>query len=362
MIKVINDIEEWKTLLTTIEHYDFYHTYDYHQLSKNANEHPILIHYTDGHTSLVLPFLLRDIEDSDYKDATSVYGYAGLLALNIDKDFNPEQFQNELTTFFNENKIIAVFSRFHPFIKESESVLNGLGDIVSLGKVVFIDLNKPLKDLRTTYNRRLRTYLNKSRRLCTVFEGHTETHIDTFIKLYLENMTRIGADESYHFSRDYYYRLLTSNDFDSKLMLCKHNETQEIIAGAIFIKTGSIVQYHLSGLNEAYFKLQPIKLIIDEMCIVSSNEGSKYLNLGGGKGSQEDSLYRFKRKFSKNVKIFKVWKYIVNKDIYKTLAENHLKTQLEYSELNNGYFPAYRAPIKSIISFLSAIELITLPF
>lgn len=358
MIEVINDKNEWRALLAKIEHTDFYHTYDYHQLSKKEGEFPILLKYTSDNTTIALPFLIRNIQNSDYKDITSVYGYAGLLSVNTNENFKIENFHKALNAFFKAHKIIAVFSRLHPFIDEKGLMLEGLGQIVSLGKVVYIDLSKTLADQRAGYNRRLKTYLNKSRKLCTVIEGHSEEHIQTFIQLYLENMTRIGADESYHFNTDYYYKLLSSKDYESKLMLCKHNETQEIIAGAIFIKTGNIVQYHLSGLNEDYFNLQPIKLIIDEMCIISTREGYKYLNLGGGKGSKEDTLFRFKRTFSKNFKVFKIWKYIVDRNAYKVLTENHLNTELKDEELDVGYFPAYRAPIKSISYILSISELI----
>ncbi len=346
MIEIIKHKKEWNEQLAMVKHLDFYHTYDYHHLSKNDDELPILIKYTDGLTSLVLPLLLRNIDNSDFKDATSVYGYVGVLALNIDKQFKKENFHKELNAYFNENKIIAVFSRLHPFLEHQEEIHEGLGTITALSKVVYKDLSETLEDQRAKYNRRLKTYLNKSRKVCTVIEGKIEENLESFIDLYLENMKRVNADESYFFDTDYYYRLLTSSDINSKLMLCKLNETQEIIAGAIFIKTGNIVQYHLSGLSEDYFELNPIKLIIDEMRIESTNEGFKYLNLGGGRGSKEDSLFKFKSGFSKDYKTFKIWKYIVDENAYRILTENHLGTQLENDDLDIGYFPAYRSPIK----------------
>ena len=79
MIELIEDKKEWKEQIAIIKHSDFYYTYDYHQLSRNDDERPILIKYTEGETSLIMPLLLRDIEDSNYKDVTSVYGYAGPL-------------------------------------------------------------------------------------------------------------------------------------------------------------------------------------------------------------------------------------------------------------------------------------------
>lgn len=346
MVKSIKGKIEWDEQLAMVDHHDFYHTYDYHHLSKNNDELPILIKYTDYKTTLILPLLIRAIENSDFKDATSVYGYAGLLALNIDEQFKKENFYNELNAFFNENKIISVFSRLHPFIEHQEKIHESLGKVIPYGKIVYKDLSDTLEVQRAKYNRRLKTYLNKSRKLCTVIEGKIDKHLDTFIHLYIENMKRVNANDSYFFDADYFYKLLSSKDINSELLLCKLDETQEIIAGAIFIKTGDMVQYHLSGLSEDYFKLNPIKLIIDEVRIRSTMEGFKYLNLGGGRGSKEDTLYKFKSSFSKDFKVFKLWKYIIDEDAYRMLSEKHLGKPLEDDDLYLGYFPAYRTQIE----------------
>lgn len=348
MIEVIKDKKDWTELLALTNHSDFYHTYDYHYLSKEDGEHPILIKYTDGQNTIVLPLLLRDIENSNYKDATSVYGYVGLLVINKDDTFNKTDFHKELNAFFNENKIISVFSRLHPFLDEQEAIHEGLGTITSLGKVVFKDLTDSLEDQRAQYNRRLKTYLNKSRKLCTVIKGNTQDHLEQFVALYIDNMKRVDADSSYFFSLEYFKKLLSSDEINAELLLCIHNETQEIIAGAIFIKTDEIVQYHLSGMSEEYFDLNPIKLIIDEMRIEATNEGFKYFNLGGGKSSREDSLFRFKSAFSKDFRVFRIWKYIVDETAYRTLSENHAVDTLNPDDLTSGFFPAYRAPLDTV--------------
>ncbi len=176
MIEVIKDKKEWNEQLAMVENSDFYHTYDYHQLSKTEDESPILIKYTDGLTNLVLPLLIRSIENSDYQDATSVYGYAGVLALNVDEQFEKENFHKELNTFFKAEKIVSVFSRLHPYLQREETILEGLGSITPLGKVVYVDLNDPIDIQRQKYSRRLKTYINKANKACTVIEGNIEDH------------------------------------------------------------------------------------------------------------------------------------------------------------------------------------------
>jgi lipid II:glycine glycyltransferase (peptidoglycan interpeptide bridge formation enzyme) len=341
MIEVIKEKKAWKEQIAMVTNSDFYYTYDYHHLSANEDEQPILIKYTEGKTVILMPLLLRDIENSSYKDVTSVYGYAGPLVQSIREDFNNDNFKKELNAFFNDNNIVSVFTRLHPYIDHQEMILNGLGTVMTHGKVVNIDLTDTIENQRAKFNRRLKTYLNKSRKSCTVIEGNLDDHLDAFIKLYHHNMERVGANDDYFFTNKYYREILSSSDYESELSLCIYNETQEIIGASMFMKKGNIVQYHLSGLSEDHFELNPIKLILDEMRIKSTEEGYKYFNLGGGLGSVEDSLFKFKSGFSKDFKDFKTWKYIVNENAYSSLTIDKLGEDLGIED--HGFFPAYRS-------------------
>lgn len=348
MIQIITEKKDWDAQLALFENLDFYHTYDYHCLSKSDTESPVLITYTVGAYVIAIPLLIRDIENSDYKDAISVYGYVGALNLNLDSHFKKEDFHKALNTFFHEHKIVSVFSRLHPFLEEEDAFLKDFGETVELGKIVYIDLTQPLENQKAKYNRRLKTYLNKSRKLCTVINANLDEHLGAFIQLYHDNMRRLGAEDKYFFNDDYYRRILTSDDFEAELKLCVHNDTQTIIGAAIFIKKGHIVQYHLSGLSQDTFDVDPIKLIIDEMRIKATKEGFKYLNLGGGKGSKEDSLFRFKSSFSKDFKTFKIWKHIVDEEAYNTLVNKHFDGVTGIDPDNIHFFPAYRAQIEEM--------------
>jgi lipid II:glycine glycyltransferase (peptidoglycan interpeptide bridge formation enzyme) len=156
-------------------------------------------------------------------------------------------------------------------------------------------------------------------------------------------MERVNADDYYFFNDAYFREILSCKDFDADLKLCIHNKTQRIIGGAIFIKKGTIVQYHLSGRSHECYDVDPTKLLIDTMRIEATEQGFKYFNLGGGRGSSEDSLFRFKSGFSKNVKEFKIWKYIVDQNVYDELVKNHLEKNSNLNLKNISFFPAYRA-------------------
>ncbi len=343
MIEVITKKKNWNEAIGLVKDSDFYHTYYYHDLSKKSNEIPTLIKYSDKSSYVLLPLLIREIENSEYKDATSVYGYAGLLSVIDDSSFSNEKFQDELKQYFLENKIVSVFSRLHPYLKNQETILKGLGTFVNPGSVIYVDLTESLENQRKQYSSRLKTYLNKDRTECTVFTGESARHIKEFMRLYYENMRRVNANESYFFDESYFYKLLSSPDFETELLLCKRNDTNEILGGAIFIKKGNIVQYHLSGLGNEYLDVNPIKLIIDQMRIKATKEGYEVFNLGGGRSNKQDSLYAFKRSFSKNSEPFLLWNYIADEDAYQKLLERQkeVETSVDF-EVDKEFFPAYR--------------------
>jgi hypothetical protein len=332
----ITEKEAWKKAIKVIKNHDFYHTFDYHNLSKLDGEQPLLLEYSEGDKKIYLPLIKRKIPNSDFFDATSVYGYAGPIHLNIDASFDNTNFRNELNSFFVSEKIISVFSRLNPFIDNQENILHKTGVISELGHVVNIDLTKSINEQRALFSKTTKRYLNKTRKLCDVKISNNEEDINFFIELYYENMDRVNAKEHYYFSKEYFLNFINSKDFQTDVLFVTEKETQKIISAAMMVKTNNIIQYHISGTKNDALNLSPIRLLIDEMRIKGNLENYKYFNLGGGLGNQDDELFRFKSSFSKDFKSFKVWKHIINIEIYNTLvAQNKVDT-------TSNFFPLYR--------------------
>ncbi|HYX07003.1 MAG TPA: hypothetical protein VE912_09760, partial [Bacteroidales bacterium] len=82
-LEIITNPSDWNMLLQEIGHYDFYHTFDYHSVEMLDNEVPTLLKYTERDYIIALPLLIRKIGNTDYYDATSVYGYAGPISKGI---------------------------------------------------------------------------------------------------------------------------------------------------------------------------------------------------------------------------------------------------------------------------------------
>lgn len=335
MIEVIKNKEDWDKLIKTVEAFDFYSTYEYHDLSKLEGEIPVLIKYSQDDAIIGLPLLIRKIGNSKFYDATSVYGYAGPISKNISAEFDNRKYKEELDVFFQENDIATVFSRLNPYIAHQDVILNSVGQTIVKGEIVMIDLLETLEIQRRQYQKRMKSQINRARTLCTVRKAETKEDISIFMDLYYENMNRVDAKEYYYFNEDYFAKFMQNDNCEVDILLATLNETDTIISGAIFMKSNDIIQYHLSGTKSDYMDIGALKLILDEMRIQGTEEGYKLLNLGGGLNCNDDSLLRFKKSFSKTTRQFSVWEYVVNEQIYNELCK-------PFQQVTTEFFPKYR--------------------
>ena len=152
-------------------------------------------------------------------------------------------------------------------------------------------------------------------------------------------MDRVNARDKYYFNEAYFYNFVNSSNYKTEILMATSKETGEVAAAALMVTCKHIVQYHLSGTKEAFLHLSPIRFIIDEMRMKATQEHYRYFNLGGGLGSNEDELFNFKASFSKDFKPFKVWKYVVNTQVYNDLVKQFNIA----AQVNNDFFPLYRA-------------------
>lgn len=335
----INDAN-WDLVVGKSFQYDFYHTRCYHQLEENKNSRLFLAEVNSNF--IAIPLIIRNIEETDFFDCTSAYGYCGPLS-NLDFEEIPEEliiyFQTELINYFQKNKIVSAFSRLHPII-DGDIVFSDFGLIKEVNKTVAIDLKLTSEEQRRQYRKSNKSEINqlKGKKGFTVIEASSIEQIRAFTDIYHETMRRVNAGENYFFDYNYFSNFLKNECFSSKLLLAINND--EITAGAIFTVTKGIMQYHLAGTTEKYINETPMKLILDYARELGNKLKLEYLHLGGGVGgSDEDSLFKFKSGFSKQRFNYRIWQFIVDDEIYQSLC----KIKLVNPDLESNYFPLYRS-------------------
>jgi hypothetical protein len=341
---------EWTDLLNGP--HDFYHLPFYHELAQDLKQgEPGLFVYENGTYRICLPLLIRRIDtqvdssgEEQWFDATSVYGYAGPVASHshipepIKRDF-----RETLSGTLREMRVVSLFSRLHPLLRQLELV-EGLGALVSPGHTIAIDLTVPEEHLISRYRENHRRGLEKLREsgaTCGIDEDLC--YLDAFIAIYDDTMHRVGATESYRFPRSYFDKLVSTREAEVKLVVC---EIGGHIAGAgIFVKCGDILQYHLGGTSISALKVSPMKLVLDTARHWGYEHGAKILHLGGGVGTQDDSLFHFKAGFAGRLHAFNTWRWILNGPLYDELLRSR-RSQLSdrmQAEQSTDFFPAYRS-------------------
>lgn len=341
MIKEINihQEREWKKIVEQSLHFDSYHTWEYHNLTKDGI--PVLLVYYEKNDFIALPLLKRSIPNTDFYDMTSVYGYTGPISNKLFMEITAsmkENFIKELLEYFNHNQIISVFSRLNPFL-EQMPLMDSLQGIHNNGNGVVINLEQSIEEQRLRYESSLLKHIRKLKSMgFYIQESKSPKAINEFSDIYTENMIRVGASKYYMFTEEYFKKFLSSMDFHTKLIMVYHEG--QAVCGGIILFTKTIIQSHLSATKTAYLKYSPSKFLTDEISQIGRQLGTKYFNLGGGLGFKKDSLFDFKSSFSDIYYDYKTWRYISD-------PENYLKLILDANidpDNSVDFFPLYRCP------------------
>lgn len=334
----ISQKEEWIHYVNRSLKHDFYHTWHYHSFV--LADDPFLFIYEEEGTFIILPLLMRKVKGSDFFDCTSVYGYAGPISNMCFSTLSSKtvnKFKAAFLGFLKSKRIICVFSCLHPMM-DQQSLLNIFGGICNSGKTVAIDLQTSLEVQRMKYRRAIRSKIRQLREQgFTVKEATTKGEIQEFVRMYRANMMKVNASSYYYFEEKYFFELLDSLEFDSKLLLTYYNG--EITAGALVTFSDHIMQLHLVATKNKYLQHSPMKLLIEEASIVGREQGMHFLHLGGGVGGKEDSLFRFKSGFSDLFLPFQTWQFVADEIVYKTLARERFNRNDEQYDK----FPLYRS-------------------
>lgn len=350
------DSREWSDFLAKSTH-DFYHFPSYLSLSArdrlsapNADGEPraFLAEDESGNaffTTLVLrPIPQKDTTDWLF-DGISPYGYATPLVVHGGQD-RVEPFLiraiNELKHGLRDRGIVSAFFRLHPLIDLPLDPLRATGCLVQHGQTVHIDLTLPQEELWHQTRAGHRSEINRAKRNgFTVAIDPNWSDFDEFFRAYTDTMHRVGASDSYFFSRDYFWELKAALGDAVHLCICRKGD--DVACGGLFTESCGIVQYHLSGTISEYHSQYPTKVMLDFVRTWAKERGNRALHLGGGFGGSEDSLFAFKAGFSHLRSPFYTWRLIADEQAYQSLCHRWEARTGRLASTIDGFFPAYRA-------------------
>ncbi|MEP6651729.1 MAG: GNAT family N-acetyltransferase [Myxococcales bacterium] len=329
----------WTEALAGLEH-DVYHLPRYAAATASSDGgDPYAILVGDGRGSLLAPLVLRPVPGADCVDATSPYGYPGpIVSRGASPQFLAEASET-LAAALGELGAVSYFARLHPLLPVAEL---GAGAVaIEHGETVVVDLTETPEAMWAQTAKGHRNEINRARK-----DGHRAfpdpdfQALEVFQDAYEQTMERVSAVGYYFFPRSYFDQLREA--LGGRLQLWLAEVRGEIAGGALFMECGGIVQYHLSGTLDRFVNDRPTKLILDEARRYYRGREDRFLHLGGGVGSGEDTLFRFKAGFSRGRGRFRTLRLVVDRERYAALVKER-QPQCDPAALD-GYFPAYRKP------------------
>ena len=348
------DSERWMKILAKMRH-DFYHLPGYVTLeAERIGGEACAVLIEDGGGVLFLPLILRPIEVEGElvpgldkaRDAVSPYGYPCPLFMTSDErpaDEFLEAALQSLTQKLSDEGVAAGFFRLHPLLEFPRENLQRHGTLVHHGQTVWIDLTVAEEEL---WQHTRKTYRNLIRRLkrddFRVRLDDAWSSLPRFIEIYYQTMAIVKAEDYYYFSQDYFEKLRRA--LGPRISLCLVEKDGRIGAAGLFTECSGIVQYHLSCSDPDDFFKDATKLMLDFIRSWAKMRGNKYFHLGGGVGSQKDSLFFFKSGFSDLKSDFYSWRVIFNQQIYEAAVRNWEKKTGQKVGSIEEYFPPYRKP------------------
>lgn len=230
-------------------------------------------------------------------DLETPYGYGGPRSNSNEPDFLVRAFVAYKTHCAQRN-IVCEFIRFHPF--------NTLADNSMLfdmhfpeRQVVIVDLALNSEERRQQYSKTTRNIVKKALKSLSVNSDNVP--LSEFMSMYYETMQKNTASDFFYFKESYFNALMA---LDSVSLIATQKDEQYASIG-FFMCCDELAHYHLSANNQALAKEHGNYLLLDAAFEYAKAQGCRYMMLGGGRtSSPDDSLFKFKAKFSPLIKPF----------------------------------------------------------
>lgn len=352
-MKVFNNKnrKEWDDIVKSFAVYDVYYLYGYvAPFALHGDGDPMLLYYQSEGLRGICVLMLRDIAQipifaerlpqETYFDAITPYGYGGFIFEGETSKEQLDKFYADYIACLKDLKVISVFYRYHPILHNAH-ILENYSTIIDLGKTIHIDLTTE-EDIWDNLLGKNRTTIRKAIKSDVIIEeGKGKELLSEFRSIYNKTMDGDNADEYYYFSPEFYEAL--NDELSDNYTIFYALKDGQIISIAIILYANNQMHYHLSGSVYEYRSLSPSNLLLYTVACCGAERGFKTFHLGGGVGSGEDPLFKFKQAFNKNsANQFSIGYDIVDPEMYDKLVRLRSEVDPDFNQ-SSTFFPLYRA-------------------
>jgi hypothetical protein len=270
----------------------------------------------EGPSKLVLPVIVREIEGTELRDATSPYGYPG-ASVAFDQAPDPAGID------WSETGLVSLFVRDR---------IGAEGCLAGATLRSEVQIAEGESGIRKRLREQIRRNERRGWSVRTLPGPETDRGArQAFGRAYAATMRRTEAAERYLYPDRYFDQLLRSA---TAWLLVAARDGGEPEAGAIATSSDGYLHYFLGGTADSALEDSPMKNLFAAMISLAGELGLP-LNLGGGV-RPGDSLESFKRGFATGTAPFRTHDVICDSEAYEKLSSAMEST-------SEGFFPAYRA-------------------
>ena len=337
----IEENSQWDSIVREFSQYDVYYLSGYVKAFLiHGDGDPYLLYYESADLRAIYVYMRRKTTIDGVFDSVTPYGYGGVLFEGNALEENKVAFWKEYLATMEQEHIVDNFVRYHPVLKNA-GPMKSISKVIDLGKTIAFDLSSPelIWDNIIGKNRNMIRKAEKNG--IEIRHGKDLALFSDFKRIYNATMDKDHAEQYYYFGDAFYESI--HNDLHDNYEMFYAVLNGEIIAMSIMLFGNKQMHYHLSGSMIEYRNLAPSNLLLYQAALWGCEQGFKTFHLGGGVGSGEDNLYKFKAAFNKNSDYqFSIDKQVFDQKKYDELVKIRKESDSNFND-SSHYFPLYRA-------------------
>jgi hypothetical protein len=337
----IEDNTKWDDIVSSFANYDVYYLSGYVKAFQiHGDGDPQLLYYEADGLKAIYVYMKRKTAIEGYYDSVTPYGYGGVLFDGDTSETNLQAFWNAYVEKMKEEGIVDNFVRYHPVLANAVP-MKQISTVIDLGKTIAFDLASPEVIWENIISKNRNMIRKAEKNGVTIEHGKGMELLDKFTQIYNATMDKDHAEEYYYFKRPFYESI--DRDLHENYEMFYAMYEGRPIAMSIMIFANGRLNYHLSGSDIEYRNLAPSNLLLYKAALWGYEQGCKTFHLGGGVGSGEDNLYKFKAAFNKNSDFqFSIGKEIFDQEKYDELVALRAKHDTDFNP-ESKFFPLYRS-------------------
>ena len=337
----MNQAKEWNNLVQSFTNYDVYYLSGYAKAFQiHGDGEPQLFYYDEKGLRGIYVYMKRKTAIEGVFDSITPYGYGGFLLEGDTSEENVKALWAAYVDRMKEENIVDNFVRYHPVLANAVP-MKTCSDVIDLGKTVAMDLTSEEVIWKNIHSKNRNMIRKAEKNGIVIKHGQGLELFDDFIKIYNATMDKDNAEAYYYFKPEFYKSI--HEDLKDNYEMFWAEYEGKIIAMSIMIFANGRLNYHLSGSDFQYRNLAPSNLLLYKAAMWGMEKGMNTFHLGGGVGSGEDNLYKFKIAFNRFSDCqFSIAKHVFDNEKYDELVAERASRDAEFDK-ESKFFPLYRS-------------------